>query len=96
MIFLVIGAFLIKCVFIEFFCVHRIALGQLFNIVSFLVLEQYVLTEDNLENFIKTEWYKTGDWGEAGCKVVVERDPLAPSFIFICFNLSFSSQSLEL
>ena len=84
------------CFYWILFCVHRIALGQLFNIVSFSVLEQYVLTEDNLETFIKTKWYKTGDWGEAGCQVVGGRGPRAPSFIFICFNLCFSSQSLEL
>lgn len=64
--------------------------------VSFWVLEQYVLTEDSLENFIKTKWHKTGDWGEPGYTVVVERDPRAPSFISICFHLCFSSQSLEL
>lgn len=54
-----------------------------------------VLMKGNLETFIKTKWYKTGDWREAGRSIKVERDPHARPFIFICFNLCLSSQSLE-
>lgn len=59
-IFPVIGAFLIKCVFIEFsFVCIEWPQDRFFNAFGSLVLEQLVLRDDDWGTFIRTKWYKT-------------------------------------